>query len=143
MRAYRDERRRCRRAGGPRLHAEHRRAAPPSRRRDAGAARRRSSRRRDAAKSLIVQVASMHFKERAHVKLHDAQLQHNLKKIKGKFVEKRKASLTELDDFEGTREAARAIRQRALDDLDVWLTIFDENARARGATVLYAQTPAE
>src|SRR6476469_2483510 len=90
-----------------------------------------------------MQVASMYFKERAHVKLHDAQLQYNLTKIKGKFVEKRKVSLAELDDFEGTRETARAIRQRALDDLDVWLTIFDENARARGATVLFAQTPAE
>ena len=85
----------------------------------------------------------MYFKERAHVKLHDAQLQRNLHKIKGKFVEKRRASLTELDDFEGTREAARAIRQRALDDLDVWLAIFEENARSRGATVLFAQTPAE
>ena len=41
-------------------------------------------------------VASMYFKERAHVKLHDAQLQYNLNKIKGKFVEKRKVSLTEL-----------------------------------------------
>ena len=90
-----------------------------------------------------MQVASMYFKERAHVKLHDVQLQYNLRKIKGKFVEKRKVSLTELDDFEATREAARAIRQRALDDLDVWLTIFEENARAKGATVLFAQTPAE
>src|SRR6476620_7553476 len=90
-----------------------------------------------------MQVASMYFKERAHVKLHDAQLQHNLTKIKGKFVEKRRLALMELDDFEETRETARGIRQRALDDLDVWLTIFEENARARGATVLYAQTPAE
>ena len=54
-----------------------------------------------------MQVASMYFKERAHVKLHDAQLQLNLRKIKGKFVEKRKVALAELDDFEGTREAAR------------------------------------
>jgi len=37
-----------------------------------------------------MQVASMYFKERAHIKLHDAQLQYNLRKIKGKFVEKRK-----------------------------------------------------
>ena len=90
-----------------------------------------------------MQVASMYFKERARIKLHDAQLQYNLRKIKGKFVEKRKIALTELDDFEGTREAARAIRQRALDDLDVWLTVFEENARARGATVLFAEMPAE
>ena len=90
-----------------------------------------------------MQVSSMYFKERAHAKLHDPQLQESLRKFQGKFVPARRIALTELDDFEGTRTAARDIRQRALDDLDVWLTIFDENARARGATVLYAQTPAE
>src|SRR5690348_437316 len=90
-----------------------------------------------------MQVASMHFRERAREKLHDAQLQASLAKFQGKFVPARKTAITELDDFEGTRDAAAAIRQRVLDDLDVWLTIFDENARARGATVLYAQTPAE
>ena len=82
-----------------------------------------------------MQVASMHFKERAHAKLHDAQLQASLAKFQGKFVPARRQAITELDDFEGTRVAAATIRQRALDDLDVWLTIFDENARARGATV--------
>jgi L-lactate dehydrogenase complex protein LldF len=90
-----------------------------------------------------MQVASMHFKERAHAKLHDAQLQASLAKFQAKFVPARRQAITELDDFEGTRDAAAAIRQRALDDLDVWLTIFDENARARGATVLYAPTPAD
>ncbi|HTQ01196.1 MAG TPA: lactate utilization protein B [Casimicrobiaceae bacterium] len=88
-------------------------------------------------------VASMHFKERARERLNDAQLQRNLVKFKTKFVTARRASLVELDDFEGTREAARAIRQRALDDLDVWLAMFEANAAARGATVLFAQTPAE
>ena len=86
-----------------------------------------------------MQVASMHFKERAHVKLHDERLQHNLQKIKGKFVAKRRESLVELDDFEGTREAGKAIRKRALDNLDVWLEIFERNATARGATVLFAR----
>ena len=90
-----------------------------------------------------MQVASMHFKQRAHDSLHDAQLQSSLRKFQGKFVPARRAAIVELDDFEGTRDAARAIRQRALDDLDVWLSIFEESARARGATVLYAQTPAE
>ena len=90
-----------------------------------------------------MQVASMHFKERAHEKLHDRNLQASLVKFQGKFVPARRTAITELDDFEGTRNAAADIRQRVLDDLDVWLTIFDENARARGATVLYAQTPAE
>src|SRR3982075_3051446 len=90
-----------------------------------------------------MQIASMHFKERAHDNMGNAQLQGNLQKIKGKFVAKRRESLTELDDFEATREAGRAIRQRALDDLDVWLEIFERNATARGATVLWAETPAE
>ena len=90
-----------------------------------------------------MQISSMHFKERAHDKLHDAKLQHNLQKIKGKFVAHRKASLVELDDFEATREAGREIRQRALDNLDVWLEMFEANAKARGATVLWAETPAE
>ncbi len=90
-----------------------------------------------------MQVASMHFKANAHVKLNDADLQRNLKKIKTKFVEKRRLSLFELDDFEGTRDAARAIRQRALDNLDTWLTMFEQTATARGATVLFAETPAD
>jgi L-lactate dehydrogenase complex protein LldF len=90
-----------------------------------------------------MQVASMHFKERAQVKLNDAGLQRNLAKIKTKFVEKRRQSMFELDDFEGTRDAARAIRQRALDNLDTWLEIFERNATARGATVLFAEAPSD
>src|SRR5256714_5201676 len=90
-----------------------------------------------------MQIASMHFKQRAHDNMGNAQLQGNLQKIKGKFVAKRRESLVELDDFEATREAARAIRQRALDRLDVWLEIFEKNATVRGATVLWAATPDE
>ena len=90
-----------------------------------------------------MQIASMHFKERAHDNMGNAQLQGNLQKIKGKFVAKRRESLTELDDFEATREAGKAIRQRALDNLDVWLEIFEKNAVVRGAIVLWAETPAD
>jgi L-lactate dehydrogenase complex protein LldF len=90
-----------------------------------------------------MQIASMHFKARAHDKLNDALLQANLKKMQGKFVGKRKSAIVELDDFEGTRDAAKAIRQRALDDLDTWLAIFEANAKRRGATVLWAETPAD
>ena len=152
VRAHRGERRRRRRAGRPRLHAEHRGPAAPARRRqDAGAARRRSARGRASGLTRERRTdigdrhasRSMHFKERAHVKLHDERLQRNLKKMQGKFVAKRRASLVELDDFEGTREAGKAIRNRALDNLDVWLEIFERNATARGATVLFAETPAD
>jgi len=90
-----------------------------------------------------MQVSSMHFKETAHVKLHDARLQANLAKLKPKFVNARLNSLSEVDDFEATREAGKAIRDRALDDLDVWLEMFERNATARGATVLFAENPAD
>jgi L-lactate dehydrogenase complex protein LldF len=90
-----------------------------------------------------MQVASMHFKERAHVRLNDDVLQKNLQKIKGKFVANRRKAIVELDDFEGTRDAGKAIRNRALENLDAWLEVFERNAIARGATVLWAETPAE
>ena len=90
-----------------------------------------------------MQVASMHFKERAHEKLGDELLQKNLVKFKTKFVAARKSAIVELDDFEGTREAGRAIRQRGLDNLDSWIEMFEASATARGATVLFAQTPEE
>jgi L-lactate dehydrogenase complex protein LldF len=90
-----------------------------------------------------MQIASMHFKERAHESLGDELLQKNLVKFKTKFVAARKSAIVELDDFEGTREAGRAIRQRGLDDLDVYIEMFEANATARGATVLFAQTPEE
>src|SRR5262245_29353557 len=90
-----------------------------------------------------MQVASMHFQERAHANLLDEQLQRNLRKFQGKFVPARRLALTELDDVEATRDAAMAIRERALDNLDVWLELFEKNALASGATVLWAQTPAD
>ena len=90
-----------------------------------------------------MQVASMHFAERAHKSLHDEQLQVNLRKFQGKFVPARRDALRELTDVEGTRDAARDIRQRALDELDTWLEVFEANAKASGATVLWAETPAD
>jgi L-lactate dehydrogenase complex protein LldF len=90
-----------------------------------------------------MEVTSMHFKERAHVKLHDERLQSNLRKMQGKFVSKRRDSLHELDDFEATRDAGKAIRNRALENLDVWLEMFERTATARGAAVLWAETPAD
>ena len=90
-----------------------------------------------------MQVQSMHFKERAGQKLADVRLQKNLKKLSEKFVTARAAAILELDDFEATRDAAVERRNRALADLDVWLEIFERNATARGAQVLYAETHEE
>ncbi len=82
----------------------------------------------------------MHFKSRAAMKLADARLQRNLSSFADKIVSARAAAIGELDDFEGTRNAAVERRNRALARLDVWLERFEQTAAARGATVLYAQT---
>ncbi len=82
-----------------------------------------------------MQVASMHFKERAHVKLNDERLQEQPQEdARASSSPSGGRRSSELDDFEATREAGKAIRQRALDDLDVWLEIFEaqrDGARAR------------
>ena len=85
----------------------------------------------------------MHFKSRSAMKLADARLQKNLGAFADKVITARAAAIAELDDFEGTRNAAVERRNRPLDNLDVWLERFERAATARGATVLYAQTHAE
>ena len=85
---------------------------------------------------------SMFFKARAGEKLADVRLQANLKAAKGKFVDSRaKAVLdyNESGDFEALRDAGKAIRNRVVENLDTWLELFEQNATARGATVLWAK----
>ncbi len=90
-----------------------------------------------------MQIQSMHFKARAGEKLADKRLQQNLKKLSTKFVSGRASAITELDDFEGTRNAAIERRMRAINNLDVWLETFEAEATRRGATVLFAESAEE
>ncbi len=86
---------------------------------------------------------SHRFKANASASLANPVLQANLKTAKGKFVDKRAIAIREIDDFEGTREAAKDIRNRVLENLDLWLEKFETTAHARGATVLWAKDGAE
>ena len=90
-----------------------------------------------------MQVSSMHFKARAGQKLADQRLQQNLKKLSTNWVDGRARAIREIEDFEAARNDAIARRNRALAELDVWLERFEQQAVARGATVLYAETPEE
>ncbi len=89
-----------------------------------------------------MQVHSMEFKARAGQKLADQRLQQNLKKLSTKFVTARADAIRDID-FDATRDALKERRNRALENLDVWLATFEENATRRGATVLFAETTAE
>ncbi len=82
----------------------------------------------------------MHFKATAGVKLRNANLQAALKRLQGNFVRGRAQRVAELDNFEAIRDAAAAIRDRALAHLDVYLEEFERNAVARGAVVHWAET---
>jgi len=85
---------------------------------------------------------AMHFKARAGAALADVRLQRGLSKVDG-FAAKRAVAVRELDDLEGLRTAAAAIRDRVLADMDVWIEQFEREATRRGATVLFAETGAD
>ena len=87
-----------------------------------------------------MQITSMHFKATAGVKLRNASLQAALQRLQGNFVRGRAQRVAEIDNFEAIRDAAAAIRDRALAQLDLYLEEFERNAVARGAVVHWAET---
>ncbi|HYC44829.1 MAG TPA: LutB/LldF family L-lactate oxidation iron-sulfur protein [Burkholderiales bacterium] len=87
-----------------------------------------------------MELTSRRFKETARVKLADPNLQAALEKLQGNFVNGRAQRVAELDNFAAIREAAAAIRQRAIDHLDTYLETFERNAAARGTVVHWAET---
>ncbi|MEN9765857.1 MAG: hypothetical protein RL397_1812 [Pseudomonadota bacterium] len=89
-----------------------------------------------------MQVQSMHFQARVGEKLADMRLQKNLKRLSEKFVTARTQAMTEID-FEATRDAAVERRNRAIDNLDIWLELFEKKATEQGAKVLFAENAAQ
>jgi L-lactate dehydrogenase complex protein LldF len=89
---------------------------------------------------------AMSFAARASEKLADVRLQANLKQATHTAVDTLAAAARDYDqdaDFEALRDAGAAIRARVLADLDVWLELFERNARASGASVIWARDGAE
>jgi L-lactate dehydrogenase complex protein LldF len=87
-----------------------------------------------------VQLTSNRFKQTARAKLADMDLQAALNKLQTNFVKGRADRVAELDNFEAIRDAATAIRDRALAHLDVYLAEFERNATAQGTVVHWAET---
>ncbi|MBI2306646.1 MAG: iron-sulfur cluster-binding protein [Rhodocyclales bacterium] len=87
---------------------------------------------------------AMFFQRRAGEALADPRLQKNFAGLKDKFVGMRARAVANYEnDFEELRDAGQAIRDRVIDNLDVWLELFEEKATARGATVLWARDGSE
>jgi len=90
-----------------------------------------------------MELTSNRFRETAHAKLEDANLQAALEKLQTNFVKGRADRVAELDNFEAIRDAAAAIRDRALANLDVYLEEFERNAAAQGTVVHWAESAAD
>ena len=84
---------------------------------------------------------AMHFKSNAAKALSNDRLQGVLKRFGGGFVERRATArlVYGVRAFEELRDAAGAIRDRALADLDAWLARFEAEATRRGTQVLWAE----
>ncbi|HZR02034.1 MAG TPA: LutB/LldF family L-lactate oxidation iron-sulfur protein [Burkholderiales bacterium] len=81
------------------------------------------------------------FKPKAAQSLANPHLRKALGSLRMRMVMGRIASVAELDNFEETREAAKRVRDDALEQLDFLLEEFERNATARGARVHWAETP--
>ena len=86
---------------------------------------------------------AMFFQEQAAHKACDPQMQKTLAYVRPLFVGKRKKGLEGLAadglGFEEMRVACQEIRDRVVDNLDVWLELFEARAQATGAEVLWAR----
>jgi len=88
-----------------------------------------------------VQLRSQDFKPAAARSLANPHLRQALSGLRQRMVLGRIASVAEMDNFEVAREAARRMRDDALEHLDFLLEEFERNASARGAQVHWAQRP--
>jgi L-lactate dehydrogenase complex protein LldF len=90
-----------------------------------------------------VKVTSHHFREQSQQALLDERLQRALAKARGGFVDKRRAALDELPEFEQLRTAAKAIKQHSLANLGEYLLHFEQQVEASGGNVHWAVDAAE
>ena len=83
------------------------------------------------------------FDQNARQALGDVQLRGALRNLASTFGERRKVAITTVDDWEGLRERARAIKDETLAHLDTYLEAFADNAERAGAQVHWAVDAAE
>ena len=90
-----------------------------------------------------MQIETPNFKSNARAALADTQLQRALAGLPGGLVAQRAAARDRLPEFETLRDAGRDLRNETLDLLDVYLEIYEKNARAAGAHIHWAETAAD
>ncbi len=83
------------------------------------------------------------FSSNAHRALHDRTLQQALAKAGVGFVDKRRAAIDGLPEFQALKEAGRRIKDHTLANLDHYLLRFEAQVQAAGGRVHWAATPQE
>ncbi|PSJ57515.1 LutB/LldF family L-lactate oxidation iron-sulfur protein [Kumtagia ephedrae] len=90
-----------------------------------------------------MQITSPAFKRNAHAALGDAELQKALGNVRSGFIDKRLKAVEALPEFDRLRDSARAIKNHALDNLDLYLEAYEEKVRDAGGHVHWAETAAD
>ena len=83
------------------------------------------------------------FRHNVHVALQDERLQRALHKARGGFIDKRRAAIDALPEFEALRRSARDIKDHTLAHLDSYLEHFERQVQASGGQVHWAATAEE
>src|SRR3954467_7082683 len=83
-------------------------------------------------------VSSDTFHENAIAALQDPQLRGALDNLAETFGKRRLEAISSVDDWEGLRDRARAIKDETLLHLDKYLDEFSRNAEAAGAKIHWA-----
>src|SRR5213083_47587 len=91
----------------------------------------------------IAHLTSPAFKANAKEALADPQLQSALHGIETGIVDRRRAVVAKLPEFEALRDSARDIKNHTLAHLDLYLERFEERCTAAGGQVHYAVTAEE
>ncbi|MEQ1603245.1 MAG: LutB/LldF family L-lactate oxidation iron-sulfur protein [Pyrinomonadaceae bacterium] len=85
------------------------------------------------------QLTAETFDQNARAALRDPVLHGALRNLADNFVGRRKIAISSVDDWEGLREKARAIKDETLLHLDEYLLKFVENAEKAGTQIHWAR----
>jgi L-lactate dehydrogenase complex protein LldF len=90
-----------------------------------------------------MELTSETFDQNALAALRDPQLRGALRNLATTIGDRRNVAITTVDDWEGLRESARAIKDDTLSHLDSYLLEFADNAASAGAQIHWARDAAE
>ncbi|MEN8219312.1 MAG: LutB/LldF family L-lactate oxidation iron-sulfur protein [Pseudomonadota bacterium] len=81
------------------------------------------------------------FKSQAKRALKNVNLQNALTRTKSHFIDKRRAAVNALPEFDALRQRARDIKEHTLAHLDFYLEQFEKQVHASGGQLHWADTP--